>query len=1110
VATRLYFTNSTAPYSPATLGRGTYNRTTGAVTKLLGSAPGGTATTVSATKPTTTPNPYNTLAGRWVSAPLSAGTLAGVVSWVIGSVENTTSANAVPRIHIFVTAGDSDTVRGTVLSNYTGTLATQEFPTTAAGQSALDQTLTSLAVQAGDRLVVEVGTQFQNSISTATSAFNYGGSSSVDMYKGDTGVTGLNGWVQFSDPNQVIAALPAGDHNLATNPAAGNSTTAGWFAAASSGTPTVAASAVSGMSRSTGVKTTINTTSFARVSTPQVPAAVGEIWSFYVECSESGSDAVSVYFNFYDAGGAFLNNLSTSMTLTSAVQTASSWNAVAPANTAFVGIDVEPATTWAAGTIVYVSCVRYEQSAVQIGYADGDSSGWVWDGTSELSTSHQPIADVIITGDTPSGQRSGGPDGLFVADVILTGDSPAAARQAGGDGSVAVAFTDSPAAQRCSGPDGALAITTVLTDTPGALRAGRPDGVVAIGVAQTDSPAAGRLGGPDGSADIGVTFGPDSPAALRAGGPDGLAAPDLTLTDRARGARCGGPSGSVALGVALTDGPMALRASGPDGSVLAALPGAFDITGDTPSALRSSGPDGLLALGLLLAGDSPAAGRAGGPDGLLALDVVLTDTTSAARNAGPDGLLIALLSDTPSALRCGTPDGSMGIDLPLAGDSPAALRCGGFDGVVSIGIGADVTAGSSSPSALRCGGPNGEVLLAFLPSKPPYIPVAPTVAPYYSLWLANTRTGKMLWSLPFITSAWDSKLNDIGTIRTTLVVEDVWDALSDQDERDPRVMLREILSGPWRFSLVLKWGYGAVWAGPYINFNRQQNPRQIELNGAEIAKMFTKRVLINPAMVNGPADPTADTTFGPTATKPHVAAALVQQAMAGSGKNLPITVTDPGGSGTDARVYYGYDLAKYWDKMQALSAEVDGPELRFDPQIVTGTDGDYVNWTLQIGNPHVGRTTTPWVFDSDVNSIVTMAGDASNMAFEVYSSGSGQSRDKLIASSSDTSLLKIDWPMLEEVDSGQSSEVVYPVIAARSASVLAAYKTPLTAYPITVPADVDPMVGSYRVGEDFAIDVRNDPIVPDGFYTRRIAALSGSEKPWVTITDTDPLPVGSS
>lgn len=719
-------------------------------------------------------------------------------------------------------------------------------------------------------------------------------------------------------------------------------------------------------------------------------------------------------------------------------------------------------------------------------------------------------ADIVLT-DSPTAHREYGPDGSVAIDVPVTGDTPSGQRAAGpsGLGPDIGLVGDPPSAVRSYGPDGMLAIGYVLTDTPGGARLSGPDGQTVLGVSLTDSPAAQRNYGPDGLASLGVDLSPDTPAAVRSYGPDGAVAIDLGVTDTPRGARNYGPAGTVTLGVALTDTPSASRYLGPTGSVFADVGGGVTLT-DTPSASRYLGPDGLVAISVAIIGDTPVAVRSYGPDGLLAIGIALVgDSPADGRYAGPDGavLIIAGGTDTPSGSRAYGPDGSMGIVLPLAADSPSASRTGGPTGIVVIGVGADVVAGTTSPAGTRYSGPTGEVLLALLPSKPPYIPVTPLVAPSYSLWVADTRTGRMLWELPAETFTWSSKLNDIGTLSAVLSVEKTWASLSDQDERDPRIMLREILSGPWRFSLVLKWGNNAVWAGPYLSMSRP-TPDKLDLNGAEIAKILSKRPLIKPGAVSA-TDPSADTVLGPGVTKPHVAAALVTQAMVGTGYNLPITVTDPGGFGTDARTYYGYDLANYWDKLLALMAEVDGPEIRFDPKITAGVDGDYVSWVMQIGNPHLGRNGTIWVFDSDVNSVIGLDGDGSNMALGVWTPGSGQSRDRVIAHTQDTTMLNIGWPMIEAVDNSHTSETAYPVLAAQSSAALAAYKQPVVAYRTAVPADADPMVGTYRVGEDFAIDIHGDPIIPDGFYTRRIAALNGSEKPWVTITDANPLPVGS-
>ncbi|WP_369042236.1 hypothetical protein [Streptomyces sp. Midd1] len=148
---------------------------------------------VAETSATTT----NVLLGRWVSPPArKAGTLAGTVAWITGRSQSTTSTAAVVRAHIYVTAGDTSTVRGTLLANYTGGTV---YPTTAAGGGTSGLAHTSVALQAGDRIVVEFGYQAQNTVTTSqSSTLYYGAAGTTDLVSGSTAVTSNPGWIEFS------------------------------------------------------------------------------------------------------------------------------------------------------------------------------------------------------------------------------------------------------------------------------------------------------------------------------------------------------------------------------------------------------------------------------------------------------------------------------------------------------------------------------------------------------------------------------------------------------------------------------------------------------------------------------------------------------------------------------------------------------------------------------------------------------------------------------------------------------------------------------------------------------------------------------------------------
>lgn len=721
-------------------------------------------------------------------------------------------------------------------------------------------------------------------------------------------------------------------------------------------------------------------------------------------------------------------------------------------------------------------------------------------------------AVAVSLTDTPSAVRQGGPDGSLVLDVVLA-DTASATRHGGPDGTgIAVApATDTPAATRHGGADGSLVIADAYTDTPSASRYGGPGGVLSIDLAVTDSPSASRYAGPEGSAQVSIIVGPDSPSATRYAGPDGTVSPDLAVTDRPSALRHGRPDGSVAIGIVQAlDTPSASRYAGPAGSVFADIGGGVSIT-DTPGIERYAGPDGVLAIGVTVALDSPSASRYAGPDGVLVIGVTVTDTAGTVRYAGPDGIAVVLVgaTDTPSALRAGGPDGAMGIVVPVRLDTPSAIRHAGPAGSLSIGIGADTLVTLGSPAACRYGGPSGDVLLAYLPTRVPYVSPAPITAPGYALWVADTVTGRMLWELPLETMSWSTTLTWDGTISATLDIEKTWDSLSDQDERDPRVRVRELLSGPWRFCLVVVWGNQPVWAGPYVSLSRPK-PSQVQVGGPEIVKIFSKRLLVNPAYVIGPADVSGDTVIGPSTTKGHAAAVLLNQAMTGTGRSLPITVIDPGGVGSDSRTYYGYDLAKVADALRNLANEDDGPELRFDPVITAGSDANYLGWVAQIGSPHLGRGVTPWTFDDDVSLVSTLSTDASTMALSLWAAGTGSSRDKIMANASDTSLLAIGYPLLEEVDTNTTSQTDPKLLQSAANAALGVQRKPAVSFQVTIPVDRDPMPGTYHLGEDFQITVQDDPTIEDGVYLRRIAGIAGTEGPWVTLTDTAPLPVGST
>jgi hypothetical protein len=114
--------------------------------------------------------------------------------------------NAVLHLHAFVLQGSTDTLRGTLLAD---DIDTAEWGTATA---VINQqvAINTVSVVAGDRIVLEVGYQAQNTSATSfTGTIRYGGTSATDLSAtpgSTTGVTTDSPWVDFSDDTGVLRA----------------------------------------------------------------------------------------------------------------------------------------------------------------------------------------------------------------------------------------------------------------------------------------------------------------------------------------------------------------------------------------------------------------------------------------------------------------------------------------------------------------------------------------------------------------------------------------------------------------------------------------------------------------------------------------------------------------------------------------------------------------------------------------------------------------------------------------------------------------------------------------------------------------------------------------
>lgn len=173
------------------------------VSRALSTTKSGTNTFVSQAE-TSTSSSYRALLIRGISEPLAAGgNTGGNITTMFARNESSTNMNAKRILHVYATVGNSDTVRGTLLS--TNVDAT-EWPTTLTGGTDTIA-LSTVAVQAGDRIVIEVGFEAQNTSSTSmTGTMRYGGTDATDLTASTTGVTTRSPYVEFSGMDALFTA----------------------------------------------------------------------------------------------------------------------------------------------------------------------------------------------------------------------------------------------------------------------------------------------------------------------------------------------------------------------------------------------------------------------------------------------------------------------------------------------------------------------------------------------------------------------------------------------------------------------------------------------------------------------------------------------------------------------------------------------------------------------------------------------------------------------------------------------------------------------------------------------------------------------------------------
>jgi hypothetical protein len=146
---------------------------------------------------------------QFISPPLAAQTISGTVKGQLRVAEGSTSDDERAQVVIRVVSGDGTTVRGTLLGPDTGALSS-EFGTSATNRRfprGGAQTMTSVAAQAGDRIVVEIGCRHHGTTTSSNPLAVVGDAAASDLPEDETTTSNSNGWIEFSNAIQLHSTL---------------------------------------------------------------------------------------------------------------------------------------------------------------------------------------------------------------------------------------------------------------------------------------------------------------------------------------------------------------------------------------------------------------------------------------------------------------------------------------------------------------------------------------------------------------------------------------------------------------------------------------------------------------------------------------------------------------------------------------------------------------------------------------------------------------------------------------------------------------------------------------------------------------------------------------
>lgn len=344
----------------------------------------------------------------------------------------------------------------------------------------------------------------------------------------------------------------------------------------------------------------------------------------------------------------------------------------------------------------------------------------------------------------------------------------------------------------------------------------------------------------------------------------------------------------------------------------------------------------------------------------------------------------------------------------------------------------------------------------------------------YRYLFVDLLTNEIIAELPLTGVSFTQQLNQPGSFQGHLLLSGI---NTYQFNVDPSTI-------PGKCGLYVDRNGELIWGGVIWGRTYNSTEQKVTYNAREWLSYFERRRITQTVEFTG-----VDQLL--------IAKTLIQDAQSAAHGNIGVLYNTQGQTTSGVlvdRVYYYYELKGVFQGIQDLSRQSDGFDFEidvfYDP--MTGLPAKAFNTYY----PRSGLIYSPSnlnipVFEFPAGNMVEYEypEDGSIAANSVYALGAGSNEGKLISNAQSSTKFDEGWALLE--DQANYSDVTDQTVLDKLAiGAVTAFAYPPITMKIVVPAYVNPELGSYSLGDDCRIVIRDDRF-PNGFdEIYRIVGLS--------------------